>query len=395
VKDHKLPDGSRSILNLDLNNFFIAVERLGDKRLQRRPLIIGGMGDRASVVACSDECRGFGVQPEMPMKLAIQLCPEAVFLPGDVDAYARFSHMVGDIVRERAPLFEKSGIDEYYVDLTGMDRYIGLWKWSGELRQALVQQTHLPISMGLSINKLVSKVAACESKPNGRQHIRPSLVQQFLAPLSIRALPMVGSKTADFLIEMGVSKIATLRKMPVQMLEAAFGRNGRIIWQRAHGIDDSPVVPNEEPKMYCGQCSFSNDTFNPKEIEAALTAKTEKLAFQLRSGRKLCSCVQVKIKYADFETVHSQLQIPYTAADRSLIAHVLHLFGKLDKRRLLVRQIGVRFSGLVSGGNQINLFDDTERELELQHATDRMKRKYGLTAVLRASSLPHDGAHAH
>jgi DNA polymerase-4 len=297
------------------------------------------------------------------------------------------SKIVTEIIREHAPLFEKSSIDEFYLDLTGMDKFFGCYKWSTELRQKIIKETHLPISMGLSINKLVSKVATGESKPNGQRQIERGFEGDFLAPLSIRKIPMIGKKTADFFYEMGITKVKTLREMPVGMLIATFGKNGRIIWDKAHGIDNSPVVPYIERKSISTESTFDTDSIDVKKMKSILTAMVEKLAFKLRSEKKLCACISVKIRYSDFETTSTQLHIPHTSSDKVLIDKALGLFDKLYTRRVLIRLIGIRLSKLAHGNYQISLFDDTQEEINLFEATDRIKTKYGAGALMRASTL--------
>jgi len=377
----------RSILHMDLDAFFVSVECLRDNRLKGKPLIIGGKSDRGVVAACSYETRMFGVHSAMPMKLALQLCPDAIVISGDAEAYTIHSKMVTEIIREQAPLFEKSSIDEFYLDLTGLDRFFGCYKWSTELRQKIMKETHLPISMGLSINKLVSKVATGESKPNGQRQVERGNEDAFLAPLSIRKIPMIGKKTADFFYEMGITRVKTLREMPVGMLEATFGKNGRIIWNKAHGIDNSPVVPYVERKSISTESTFETDSIDVKKMKAMLTAMVEKLAFKLRSEKKLCSCVAVKIRYSDFETTSKQVHIAYTSSDKVLIDRALSLFESLYTRRLLIRLVGVRLSKLAHGNYQINLFEDTREEISLFEATDWIKSKYGAAALMRASTL--------
>ncbi len=378
----------RSVLHMDLDAFFVSVERLRDRRLKRIPLIIGGRNDRGVVAACSYEARTFGVHSAMPMKLAMQLCPDATVISGDMEAYVQHSKMVTEIIRERAPLFEKSSIDEFYIDLTGMDRFIGCYKWSGELRKNIIKETGLPISMGLSVNKLVSKVATGECKPNGQAQVPRGEEAHFLAPLSVRKIPMIGKKTADFLYEMGIRRVHTLREMPVEILEATFGKNGRILWDKAHGIDNTPVIPFTERKSISTETTFEADTIDMRKLRSTLTGMAEKLAFKLRNKKKLTANISVKIRYSDFETVSRQMQIPYTSSDKILIEKTLELFDKLYTRRVLVRLVGVRLGKLAHGNYQINLFDDTEREIHLFEATDWIKKRYGNRALLRASSLP-------
>ncbi|MGF1639285.1 MAG: DNA polymerase IV [Cyclobacteriaceae bacterium] len=382
-----ISDGARAILHMDLDAFFVSVECLRDARLQGKPLIIGGRGDRGVVAACSYETRAFGVHSAMPVKLALQLCPDALVISGDMEAYSQFSGIVTEIISESAPIFEKASIDEFYLDLTGMDRFFGCYKWASELRKRIIRETHLPISMGLSINKLVSKVATGESKPNGQQQIASGTEQTFLEPLPIRKIPMIGKKTAEFLYEMGVTRVKTLREMPVEMLEAAFGKNGRVLWNRAHGIDNTPVVPFVERKSISTETTFEADTIDVQRLRSVIMGMVEKITFLLRRDNKLASCITVKIRYSDFETVSRQVRIAYTSSEQLLIAKALELFDKLYSRRLLIRLVGVRLSGIAHGNYQISLFDDTEEEINLNQAVDKMRLKYGPTILTRASAL--------
>ena len=381
------PPKHRSIIHMDLDTFFVSVECLRDNRLKGKPLIIGGSGDRGVVAACSYESRYFGVYSGMPMRLARQLCPDAIIISGDMDAYSKYSRSITEIIAESSPLFEKSSIDEFYIDATGMDRFFGCYKWGSWLRKRIIHESGLPISMGLSINKLVSKVATGESKPNGQRHILEGHEKTFLDPLPIRKIPMVGEKTGQFLMEMGIKTVHTLRLMPIEMLQAAFGKNGTELWKRANGIDHSPVIPHSEQKSISTEMTFESDTIDVKMMKSVITAMVEKIAFQLRKEQKLTSCIAVKIRYSNFENVSMQRKIAYTSSDKTLIYQALELFDKLYTKRLLIRLVGVRFSGLVHGNYQITLFDDTIGDINLHSAMDRMKVKYGPRSVIRAVTL--------
>jgi DNA polymerase-4 len=372
---------------MDLDAFFVSVECLRDNRLKGKPLIIGGASDRGVVASCSYEARHFGIHSAMPMRLARQLCPDAIVISGDMDAYSEYSRMITEIIREEAPLFEKSSIDEFYIDVTGMDRFFGCYQWGGELRQKIIRESGLTLSMGLSINKLVSKVATGESKPNGQRQIIYGHEKEFLDPLPIRKIPMIGEKTSQFLMDMGIYKVRTLRMMPLEMLQAAFGKNGVILWRKANGEDETPVVPYQERKSISTEITFESDSIDIRMIRSVITAMIEKITFQLRKEHKLTSCITVKLRYSDFETVSKQRQICYTSSDKILIKHALELFEKLYTRRLLIRLVGVRLSGLVHGHYQIDLFEDTDEEIKLYEAMDRMKIKYGPKAIIRAVTL--------
>lgn len=377
----------RSILHMDLDTFFVSVERLLDSRLNNRPVLIGGTSDRGVVASCSYEARKFGVHSAMPMHMARKLCPEAVVIKGNSYNYLKYSDLVSEMVREAVPLFEKTSIDEFYCDLTGLDRFFGCYQFAGELRQKIGKEIGLPISFGLSSSKTVSKVATGEAKPNNQIRIETGTEKPFLAPLSIRKIPMVGEKTHQLLVNLGIRKIHTLQEMPLDVMSKALGESGASIWKKANAIDPSPVVPFQERKSISTERTFDQDTIDVHKLRGLLIAMTENLAFQLRKGEKLTSCVTVKLRYSDFQTETMQCRIPYTSADHILIPKILELFEKLYSRRVLIRLIGVRFSHLVSGGYQINLFDDNEEQISLYTAMDELRKKFGDRAVMKAAGI--------
>lgn len=377
----------RNIIHLDLDAFFVAVECKKNSKLKGKPLIIGGSSRRGVVAACSYETRRFGVHSAMPMYLALQLCPDAKVISGDMESYSQASHEVTEIISESAPAFEKSSIDEFYIDASGMDRYFGAFKWAVELQEKIMKESALPISLGMSVNKLVSKVATGEFKPIAQKHIPAGEEKDFLSPLSVDKLPMVGKQTASYLYDMGVRTVQTLRDMPVQFLISAFGKNGLSLWNKAHGVDASPVVPYSEQKSISTECTFDSDTIDVKKLKTILIAMVEKVAFNLRDQKKLTSCVTVKIRYANFDTETKQVHIPYTSSDHVLLRVVLQLFEKLYQRRMLLRLVGVRLSGLVHGNHQISLFDDTEQSINLYQAIDHVKHKYGVEKIIRANTI--------
>jgi len=372
---------------MDLDAFFVAVERAKDKRLNGIPLIIGGSSRRGVVAACSYETRKFGVHSAMPMYLAMQLCPDAKVISGDMEAYSQYSHTVTEIIADKAPAFEKASIDEFYIDASGMDRFFGTFKWAIELQNKIMKESNLPISMALSVNKLVSKVATGEFKPHAQKQIPAGEERDFLAPLSIEKIPMVGKQTASFLYDMGVRTVATLRDMPQQFLISAFGKNGMSLWNKAQGIDDSPVVPYSEQKSISTESTFDQDTIDVKRLNSILIAMVEKVAFQLRDQKKLTSCITVKIRYSNFDTETKQIHVPYTSSDQTILRVVQELFKKLYNRRMLIRLVGVRLSNLVHGNQQISLFDDTEEDINLYEAMDFIKHKHGVDKLVRATTI--------
>lgn len=377
----------KQILHLDLDTFYVSVERKMDARLTNRPILVGGTSDRGVVAACSYETRGYGVHSGMSMKLAKQLCPEAVVIRGNAGIYSKHSDEVTEIIKQETPLFEKSSIDEFYADLSGTDRFYGCYKLATAIREKIIKETGLPISFGLSTNKVVSKIATGEAKPNSQLMISEGTEKLFIAPLSIKKIPQVGDKTYQTLRHLGIKRIHTIQEMPEEMMINVLGKNGRMIWQRAQGIDNRPVVAFNERKSISTERTFDRDTIDIKKLKSILIAMTENLAFQLRRGDKLTGCINVKIKYSDFNTYTKQMRISYCSADHILIPHILEIFEKLYNRRLLIRLIGIKFSHIVNGHYQINLFDDNETSMNLYKALDKIREKYGDRTVMRAAGM--------
>ncbi|MEN8226819.1 MAG: DNA polymerase IV [Bacteroidota bacterium] len=378
---------TRNIVHMDLDTFFVSVERLMNSKLEGKPVIIGGMSDRGVVSSCSYEARQFGVHSAMPMKMARSLCSEAIVIRGDMDAYSRYSRVVTDIIAEGAPVYEKASIDEHYLDITGMDRFFGCMQWTHELRQRIMKESGLPISCGLSVNKTVSKIATGEAKPNGEIDIPDRQVKGFLSPLSIRKIPMIGNRTFHLLRSMGISTIGTLGQIPMEMMESLLGKNGIVIWKKANGIDSTPVVQYSERKSIGSERTFQRDTMDVAGLHDLLTSMVEKLAFQLRKEEKLTSCVTVKIRYSNFDTHTLQKRVSYTSFDHVLMPIARELFDRLYQRRMLIRLVGVRFSGLIRGVQQLNLFEDTSEMVHLYLAVDKLRRRYGSDSVKRASGI--------
>ncbi len=377
----------RSIVHMDLDTFFVSCERLLDSRLNGKPILIGGVSDRGVVASCSYEARVFGVHSAMPMRMAKQLCPEAIVLRGDSGIYTKYSKLVTDLVKEAVPIYEKTSIDEFYIDLTGMDQFFGCHQLASELRHRIIRETGLPISFGLSVNKTVSKIATGEAKPNNEIKIDKGLERPFLSPLSVKKIPMVGEVTYRSLCDLGIKKIQTVQEMPVDMLARVFGKSGVSIWKKANGIDNSPVVQYRERKSISTERTFDKDTTDTRKLESILVAMAENLIYQLRRGNKLTSCITFKIRYSDFQTYTVQKRISYSSSDHKIIPVVKELYKKLYERRMLVRLIGVKFSHLVEGGFQIDLFDDDEKILNLYQAMDKMRERYGDRAVIRAVGM--------
>jgi DNA polymerase-4 len=378
----------RHIVHCDLDTFFVSVERLLNSDLEGKPVLIGGAGDRAVVASCSYEARQFGIHSAMPMKLARQLCPDAILVRGDHDLYSTFSNTVTEIIEECAPIVEKASIDEHYLDISGMDRFFGCWKWTQELRARIMKETGLPISFGLSVNKTVSKIATGEAKPCGERQVADGMEKHFLAPLSIRKIPMVGEKSYTALRNMGISKIHTLQQMEVFTLRQVLGENGVTIWNKANGMDNSMVVPFRDQKSMSKENTFEADTIDMDRLRKTLAGMVDALAFELRRDGKLAGCITLKIRYSNFDTHTQQVKIPYTNSDKHIAEKVLELFKKLYSRRMLIRLIGVKLSNLITGSYQIDIFNDTMEEIHLMQAMDQVRKRFGTDYIQKGICVP-------
>ena len=385
-------NSDRTIVHLDLDSFFVSVERLNNSKLNGLPIIIGGTSDRGVVSSCSYEARSFGVHSAMPMRMAQRLCQDAIIIRGDMDSYSKYSRLVTEVIANKAPLYEKASIDEHYLDISGMDRFFGSYQWTHELRESIIKETGLPISFGMSVNKTVAKIATGESKPNGELYILQDQVKPFMFPLSIRKIPMIGKKTYHLLRSMGIATIETLSLIPPEMMAQVLGKSGTIIWKKANGIDFTPVRPYSERKSISSEKTFQKDTIDVVRLRLLIISMVEKLAFQLRKKQKLTGCVTVKIRYSNFDTHTQQKHIPYTSFDHILIGIATDIFEKLYSRRMLIRLIGVKLSDLVYGVQQLNLFEDTPEMVNLYQAMDKVRLKYGKYAIQRATSLRDSSA---
>jgi DNA polymerase-4 len=372
---------------MDLDTFFVSCERLRNKELDGKPVLIGSDTLRGVVSSCSYEARTFGIHSAMPMKHAKRLCPDAIIIASDSKFYGECSKLVTDIIRDEAPLFQKSSIDEFYIDMTGMEQYFGTYKWAKKLRARIIKETGLPISFGLASCKVVAKVATGEGKPNGEMYIKHGEEKAFLAPLPIRKIPMIGKKTAEVLYSKGIKIVKDIQDVPQALIEQQLGKNGIGIWKKCQGIDNSKIIPQQDRKSISSEMTFEHDTVDMKKLGDIIIGMTENLAFQLRKTTKQASCVTFKLRYANMETFTMQKQISFTSCDSVLIKVARELFLELYHSYRPVRLIGVGLSNFIEGGHQINLFEDTENNINLTQAMDNIKKRYGMKAVTRSVSI--------
>lgn len=375
----------RIIAHFDLDSFFVSVEILHNPALKGLPVIVGGK-ERGVVAACSYEARKFGIHSAMPSQKAKQLCPQAVFVSGSYANYSEYSRKVTKLIAEAAPLFEKASIDEFYLDLTGMGKFFDPLIWTINLRNKILEETGLPISFGLSSNKMVAKMATNLAKPNGYLQVPFGKEKEFLAPLRVGAIPGVGKHTQELLALLNIKTIKELGECDANLLQEYLGNQAASLQQKSLGIHTSEVSPYHESKSISSENTFNDDTRDLAFLNSELVRLTEKVCFHLRKEEKLSGCVAVKIRYSDFETFSRQTSISFTSADDEIIPVVKELFKKLYTAGMFVRLIGVKVSELTNVAVQTNLFSDTEKKAELYKALDGVKNRFGKVIVKRASS---------
>jgi DNA polymerase-4 len=380
----------RYIAHFDLDSFFVSVEVLNDPTLKDKPVIVGGSRERGVVAACSYAARKFGIHSAMPMKKALQLCPHAILVRGTRGEYSKFSRWVTEIIAAKAPKFEKASIDEFYLDLTGMDKYFDVYKWTIELRQEIIDKTQLPISFGLAGNKMIAKIATDEAKPNGYIFVQPGKEQEFLAPLPVNKIPGVGESTYTTLKEMGIKLIGDILTKTPEEMEERLGKWGADLWQKAHGRHFGEVTEYHEAKSISTENTFQENTADMEFLLRELVRMTERVAFELRQDEKLAGCIAVKIRYPDFETTSRQTTINYTFRDDELIPVAMDLFHKLYRKGKLIRLLGVRLSELTNHAIQGSLFDETEKKTNLYKAIDDVKIKYGRGLLQKGRTVKKD-----
>lgn len=372
---------------MDLDSFFASVEVLKDPSLKGKPVIVGGYSARSVVASCNYEARAFGVRSAMPVYKAKNLCPDAIFLRADMESYSRYSAWVTLIIRENVPLFEKASVDEFYCDLSGMEKYFGSWKFAQQLRQKIIQETGLPISMCLASSKTTAKIGTGFAKPNGELLIEEGTEKAFLAPLSIAKLPMAGEQIVETLQKRGVKTVGELAAIDPALLENLLGKIGRVLWHKANGTHFTAIEPFHERKSISTERTFEEDSLDALMMETMLKGMTEKLCYSIRRDGVLTNCIAVKLRFQDFKTVSKQISIAASDDEKILIPIVLDLFKAQYAQPQPIRLIGVRFSGLGDQEVQGNLFVDVQKDTALHQSVDKIREKYGLKKLMRAGSI--------
>lgn len=380
-------EAKRYIVHIDLDSFFVSVERKFHPELIGKPVIIGGSPERGVVASCSYEARAFGVHSAMPTKKALQLCPHAILIRGSHGRYGEASREVTQIIHDTVPLYQKTSVDEFYIDYTGMDRFYDCYHEAGKLRQKIIKETGLPISFGMASGKTIAKMATNQAKPNGQMFVKHGDELKFLALLNIGKIPGLGESTRSKLYQYGIEKIGDLQRTNIRFLETVFGKYGHSLWEKANGIDHSEIVPHSDRKSISTEHTFHTNVSDPCTLETTLVSMTEELSSKLRRENKLSSCLAIKLRYGNFETHTQQQKIALTAAEHILIPGVKNLLKIAWDQHRPIRLIGVRLSDLCTGSYQINLFEDNEERIKLYQAMDQINFKFGDKTICRAAGM--------
>ena len=381
----------RMILHLDMDCFYVSVERLLDPALISRPVAVGGSPDGRGVVAsASYEARKFGVRSAMPMSKAVRLCPGLVVVGGALSRYGEYSARIAGIMEEFTPLVQMASQDEAYLDLTGTERLWGTALSAGHrLRERIVRETGLPCSIGIGTSKMVAKIASALCKPRALLSIPPGSEARFLAPLSIGRMPGIGQKSEERLREIGIRTIGQLATAEEKLLLRVFGNKGGEMRLRALGRSSDVVVPQENPKSIGAEETLDRDTTDPLEIDQLLASLVERVASRLRHQPCMASCITVKYRYTGFEThtASETLAVPVND-DMQMLAVARRLLAEHRNAALSIRLLGVTASSLVFGQWEADFLEEAgqDKRTRLNEAMDKMRDKHGFGILRRASS---------
>ena len=383
---------ARRIMHIDLDAFFVAVEQAENPELCGKAVVVGGKPERRGVVAAASyEARAYGLHSGMPLVTASRLCPQAIFIEGSFHKYREASRKFMAILADFSPFLEPMGLDEAYLDATGFESIYGSARQMAvKIRQRVKDELMLVASIGIASSKVVAKVASDLSKPDGLLEVAPGEERSFLAPLPIAKLPGIGNKTERILKGLGIHTIGELSKMPSSALKSRFGASGEVLHRFASGIDDREVEPPREAKSTSRETTFGQDTRDRARLEATLRYLSERVGGDLRQRDKRARFVTLKLRYADFTTITRRHPLaPDSDTDQAIFDHGLNLLKRaLAQEKQPVRLIGIGVSGLVEAGQQLDMLDTvTERRERLNRAVDRIRNKYGFTAIQTGRTL--------
>jgi DNA polymerase IV len=374
----------RTIFHLDLDAFFVSVERILDPSLIGKPVIVGGdPKGRGVVAACSYEARKYGLHSAMPIRRAYSLCPHGVYLHGNFKEYSRYSRIVKDILSEYAPIIQQASVDEYYMDFSGTENVYGnFFEFAKKLQKKVLDETKLPCSIGIGRNKTLAKIGSDCMKPMGVTYIQPGFEKTFLAQMPVETIPGIGKKTTIELNRRGFYKISDIIDAPLEYFTKAFGKMGMDIWYKANGEGEEYLIIDHDPKSISKENTFMEDVTDLDIIKDELFEMTGHVCQNLRDNNMKALTVNLKLRYTDFSTLTRSRSIPPTDDDKIVYETVWDLFTKAYTRRVAVRLIGVGVSKFVRLPDQQSLFDDDEeKRKKILDAVNTIRQKHGYDLI--------------
>jgi len=379
---------TRSIIHLDMDAFYPAVEALDDPELKGKPVIVGGGRERGVVSSASYEARKFGVHSAQPMATAMRLCPKGIFRPVRMSRYKEISGQVFEIFHRFTPLVEPLSIDEAFLDVTGSERLLGRPEdIAKKIKQTVLEETGLTVSAGVAPSKFVAKIASDMDKPDGLTVVRPHVVRDFLDPLPIKKMWGVGKVTQEALARLNVRTFRDLSQMPVEILEQRFGKQGLKMHELALGIDERDVTPDRDVKSMGHEETFATDITDMDLARKELLSLSNRVARRLRLNCVTGKTVTLKVKYSDFVQITRSTTLPKSTDDgQEIYAVVLSLLEKTQVGKKPVRLLGVSLSQLsfFNSEGQLSLFDrngSAQKRKNLNKALDSLYEKHGYNSI--------------
>ena len=378
----------RLILHLDLDAFFVSVERILNPKLKGKPVIVGGdpKYGRGVVAACSYEARQYGLHSAMPIRTAYRLCPNGIYIHGSHGEYSRFSDAVENILLKYAPLVEQASIDEFYLDMTGCQKIYGsIFSFASFIQKEIWTRLTLPCSIGIGSNKTIAKIASDCMKPTGITYILPGMEKEFLSPMPVETIPGVGAVTLKDLNSKGIYKIRDIASLPEEYFAAAYGKYGIDLWRKANGEGTEHLTIQRERKSISKETTFGEDVTSNEFLKKTLFELAGKICQTMRNHNWVASTITIKLRYSDFQTLTRSRTIKPTDDDKIVFDTAWQLLSKAHIRRVAVRLVGVGLTNFSEYSEQEFLFEDTEiKRKKMFRAVTRIRDKYGYNAI----SLP-------
>ncbi len=376
----------REILLCDLDAFFASVEQLDHPELKGKALIVGGDPKGRGVVStCTYEARKYGVHSAMPMKRALELCPHAIVLRGNMPRYKEMSGMVRQVFERFTPDIEFISIDEAYL---AVKEGRGL-STAREIHSSVRKELHLPISVGVSVNKLLAKIACELAKPNNVGTLWPGEIKDKLWPLPVRKLPGVGPVTGEKLQAKGIQTVGDLAAYPAETLAGLFGEQGRVMVQYAQGVDNRELEYEHEAKSISEETTFSEDISDPDYLSAVILELSSGVGYRLRKAKISAKTITIKLRYKDFKTITRSKSLPEAIHNDLEVYRAARELFQNHRGSPPWRLVGVQASGFEEG-TQLSLFtysEDKQREQELMQIKDRLRDKYGSEMIFQGKKL--------